>query len=171
MRERYTYEIATSTSDGRWNPTVVRDDTFSRDPRSIARSLLEQWINDHQGRLPGGRVFVYAGSASTDSARIIATVRVRVFRGDLYHREHEPVAVAYLGHAESEFGRSRPLEPRTDPGGSTSTYRMHRVRFRLRLPSPRRTARDGGDGVPVRVIGTAIPQAFGRCSMPPDAAA
>ena len=170
MRERYTYEIATSTPDGRWTSTVIRDDTFSRDPRSIARSLLEQWIIDHQGRLPGGRVFVYGGSASPDSVRIIATVRVRVYRGDLYHHEHEPVAVAYLGHAESEFGRSRPLEPRPDAGGSP--YRMHRARFRLRLPSPRRNEREPDDGAPVRVIGRVLPhQAFAGHSLPPNAAA
>jgi hypothetical protein len=151
MRERYTYDIATSTSDGRWVASLISEDTFSRDPESIARSLLEQWIIDNQGRLPGGRVFVYGGSDRSESVHIMASVRVRVFRGDLHNRGVEPVAVAYLGHAESDYPRSRPPDRGHSPG--EVPHRLQRVRFRLRMPSPRHGDREG-DRRPVRLTGS-----------------
>lgn len=150
MRERYTYDIATSASDGRWIASVIREDTFSRDPESIARSLLEQWIIDNQGRLPGGRVFVYGGADRSDSVYIMASVRVRVFRGAGDNHDVVPVAVAYLGHAESDYPRSRPPDPGQEPGEVPN--RLHRVRFRLRMPSPRHSDREG-DRRPVRLTG------------------
>ena len=148
MRERYTYDIATSTTDGSWTAIVSSEDTFSRDPRSIARSLLEQWIIDNQGRLPGGRVFVYGGSDRSDSAAMMATVRVRVFRGDRGNHDAEPVAVAYLGHAESDYPRSRPSD--RAPDASDLPNRLQRVRLRLRMPAPRHSDREG-DRRPVRL--------------------
>jgi hypothetical protein len=102
MRERYRYEIATSAQNGRWTPAVIRTDTFSRDPESIARGLLEQWIIDHAGRLRGGRVIVYTSATRAESARLLATVRVRVYKAEADDGA-APVAVAYLG----EFDRSR----------------------------------------------------------------
>ena len=169
MRERYTYDIATSTSDGQWKPAVVRDDTFSRDPQSIARSLLEQWIIDHQGRLPGGRVFVYAGAGRPDADRIVATVRVRVYRGDMYHREPVPVAVAYLGHRERDYPRSRNVDRGPDAAGFPS--RLNRVRSRLRLPPPRPGDLEVDDRPPVRALHPRA-QCFGIPSaLPADSAA
>ncbi|MEQ4207900.1 hypothetical protein ABN028_31930 [Actinopolymorpha sp. B17G11] len=138
MRERYTYDIATTTPDGRWLSSVISEDSFSRDPRSIARSLLEQWIIDHQGRLPGGRVYVYGGSDGEEPNNIVATVRVRVYRGDLRNREAQPVAVAYLAHAASDYPRSRSLHRGPDANGSAGS-RLSRVRSRLRFPLPRPT--------------------------------
>jgi hypothetical protein len=137
MRERYTYDIATTTPDGHWLSSVISEDSFSRDPRSIARSLLEQWIINHQGRLPGGRVYVYGGSDGQQPTNIVATVRVRVYRGDLRNRESQPVAVAYLAHAASDYPRPRSLQRGPDADGSGS--RLSRVRSRLRFPLPRPT--------------------------------
>ncbi|WP_020580279.1 hypothetical protein [Actinopolymorpha alba] len=132
MRERFTYEISTSTQDGQWKPAVIRDDTFSRDPESIARSLLEQWIIDHQGRLSGGRVFVFGGSHRETPDHIIATVRVRVYHGDLYTRESQPAAVAYLGHAKSDYPGYR--NAGRGPGTGGPSARRLRGRPRLRMP-------------------------------------
>jgi hypothetical protein len=133
MRERYTYEIATRSQNGSWRIALIHDDTFSRDPESIARSLLEQWIIDHQGKLPGGRVFIYRGQHQL-SDRITPTVRVRVFRGGLQDRENAPVAVAYLGHAERDYPR-----PRQSGRRFVAAYSSHlnRVRSKLRLPPQR----------------------------------
>jgi hypothetical protein len=153
MRERYTYDIATATPDGHWLSSVISEDSFSRDPRSIARSLLEQWIIDHQGRLPGGRVYVYGGSDGQQPTNIVATVRVRVYRGDLRNRESQPVAVAYLAHAASDYPRQRSLHRGPDADGSGS--RLSRVRSRLRFPLPRPTA----DGIPER---RAVAGAYGQ---------
>jgi hypothetical protein len=138
MRERYTYDIATATPDGHWLSSVISEDAFSRDPRSIARSLLEQWIIDHQGRLPGGRVYVYGGSDGQEPDNIVATVRVRVYRGDLRNREAQPVAVAYLAHAASDYPRSRSLHRGPETDGAAGS-RLSRVRSRLRFPVPRPT--------------------------------
>ncbi|HEY8455019.1 MAG TPA: hypothetical protein VIL34_05465 [Actinopolymorphaceae bacterium] len=132
MRERYTYDIAISTPDGQWVSTVIEDATFSRDPRSIARSLLEQWIIDHQGRLPGGRVFVFDGNRA--ATNLVASVRIRVYRGDLHNHDPHPVAIAYLGHAESDYPRPRSL-PRQPHGDGTG--KLSRVRSRLRFPLQR----------------------------------
>lgn len=105
MRERFTYEIA-NWLDGRWNVTLIREGTFSRDAASIARSLLEQWIVGHASELAGGtRVFVYAGRDARRSGpqHLAASVRVRVFAGSLTLRDADPVAVAYLAEARSDY--------------------------------------------------------------------
>ncbi|WP_460518966.1 hypothetical protein [Flindersiella endophytica] len=111
MRERFTYEVAIWVDGcggggrGQWWVTLIREDTFSRDAGSIARSLLEQWIVGHRGQLRGGgRVFVYDGRAAARNRRaapqhLAATVRVRVFSGSLALRDADPVAVAYLAEA------------------------------------------------------------------------
>lgn len=137
MRERYTYEIATRSQDGQWRTALRRDDTFSRDPASIARSLLEQWIIDHQGKLPGGRVFIYRGSHQL-SDRITPSVRVQVFRGALQEREDQPVAVAYLGHAERDYPRNRQSGRRF-----VASYSSHLSRFRSKLRLPPQRPGDG----------------------------
>ncbi len=169
MRERYSYEIATSTSDGRWKSAVVSDDTFSRDPESIARSLLEQWIIDHQGRLPGGRVFVYSGVGRPDADQIVATVRVQVFRGDLHHRDAEPAAVAYLGHAARDYPRPRTVDQRPDTASTSN--RLNRVRSRLRLPQARPGDQEADDHPPERVVVVGRRQHAGRPGPAADSAA
>lgn len=140
MRERYTYEIATRSQDGQWRTAIIRDGTFSRDAQSIARSLLEQWIIDHQGHLPGGRVFIHRGHHQL-SDRITPTVRVRVFRGTRQHREDLPVAVAYLGHAERDYPQARQSGRRFV---AAYTSHLSRVRSKLRLP-PQRLGDEAAD--------------------------
>lgn len=105
MRERYTYEISTSDADDRWKQEVLADDTFSRDPRSVARALLESWVIDNPGKLTGGeRILVrFAEDPGPPSQQITAKVRVRVFRGGLRDHPPHPVAIGYLGHRDRDF--------------------------------------------------------------------
>ena len=135
MRERYRYEIATSAQNGRWTPAVIRTDTFSRDPESIARGLLEQWIIDHAGRLRGGRVIVYTSATRAESARLLATVRVRVHKAGADDGA-APVAVAYLGEFDRS-PRSRDLDRGPHQSATPHQRRRDRMRARLRLPGPR----------------------------------
>jgi hypothetical protein len=105
VRERYTYEISTSESGDRWNQDVLADDTFSRDPRAVARALLESWVIDNPGRVTGGeRILVrHAEDPGHTSEQIAAKVRVRVFRGGLRDHPPHPVAIGYLGHRDRDF--------------------------------------------------------------------
>lgn len=100
MKQRYTYEIAVNEDD-RWKREVLADDTFHREPRAIARSLLEGWVIDNPGRAGGERIIVRdltePDSEEVDG-EVDARVRVRVFRGALREHEPEPVAIGYLGH-------------------------------------------------------------------------
>jgi hypothetical protein len=104
MRERFTYEIA-NWLDGRWNVTLIREDTFSRDAASIARSLLEQWIVGHARELAGGtRVFVYAGR---DAARRSAPKSL-----DRAQEATQPQTATPADRGETEHGRARPERTR-----------------------------------------------------------
>jgi hypothetical protein len=101
MKARFTYEIATSAGDGRWTTEVGRTQTFVRQPREIARSLLELWIMEHRSEVPGGaRVMVYGGL--TRMAPAVAYVRVRLYSGDTIDETARPVAIAYLGERASD---------------------------------------------------------------------
>jgi hypothetical protein len=102
MKTRFTYEIATSEGDGRWTTELGRTQTFVRQPCEIARSLLELWIMEHRGVVPGGaRVMVYASAAHKQPA--VAYVRVRLYRGDAVEETARPVAIAYVGMRASDY--------------------------------------------------------------------
>ncbi|GAB3428430.1 hypothetical protein [Flindersiella endophytica] len=104
MKTRFTYEIATSEGDGRWTTEVGRTQTFVRQPREIARSLLELWILEHRGDVPGGaRVMVYGGLTRVRPP--VAYVRVRIYEDDA--TDARPVAVAYLGERASDYPDNR----------------------------------------------------------------
>jgi hypothetical protein len=121
MRELYTYEISTIERDGLWRLSHIDDETFTRDPKSIARALLERWIIGNHDKLTGGeRILVYGNLNQPE--KIVAKVRIRVYKGGIDGRDQRPVAVAYLGHAESDF---------------PSTRQTGRLRRRLRLPRQR----------------------------------
>lgn len=105
MRERYTYEISVNDDD-RWKQEILADDTFHREPRAIARSLLEGWVIDNPGRAGGERIIVRdltEPGAADANGEVSASVRVRVFRGALREHEPEPVAIGYLGHDEHDL--------------------------------------------------------------------
>jgi hypothetical protein len=103
MRTYYKYKIAILTDD-RWQVTVVQNQNFSRDPRSIARQLLEQWIIGQRGRLPGGRIVVVYGGRYGIPEGIIPTVRVQVYRSGPAGEDGPLAAVAYLGHTIRDYG-------------------------------------------------------------------
>ncbi|GAB3418209.1 hypothetical protein [Flindersiella endophytica] len=103
MKTFYKYKIALLT-EGRWQVTVVEKRNFSRDPRSIARQLLEQWIIGQQGHLPGGRIVVVYGGNDGAPAGIIPTVRVQVYRSGPTGEDGPLTAAAYLGHAMRDYG-------------------------------------------------------------------
>lgn len=113
MKERYTYEIATNRRGGDgWQRAVLRDDTFSRTPASVVRSLLESWIIDHPDQLTGGeRVRVYDAATRTPVDRADGRVRVRVYRGKASDHEAEPAAVGYLALDERDFPNVEPHDP------------------------------------------------------------
>lgn len=112
MKQRYTYEIETSDSSGRWSEAVVRDDVFSRDAMSVARALLENWVIDHPRRLTGGeRILVRDPELHPDADQLRGTIRVRVFRGDLRDHAPKPSAIGYLGHDERDFTSEIPVHP------------------------------------------------------------
>jgi hypothetical protein len=95
MREQYTYEIATSFGNGDWKVIARRTHAFQRKPESIARCLIESWIYEQRGDLPGGtRVMVFGDLTVAEPAA--AYVRVRVHRGFPFRHESRSVAVAYL---------------------------------------------------------------------------
>jgi hypothetical protein len=113
MKERYTYEIATTDHSGAWQQTTLRDDTFSRDPASVARALLESWIIDHPRELTGGeRVRVYSAASRDAPTDMERGVRVKVYRGSLADHESEPAAYGYVSHDERDFRViQRPYDP------------------------------------------------------------
>jgi hypothetical protein len=110
VRQRYTYEISTSASGDRWTQDVLADDTFSRDPRSVARALLESWVIDNPGRVTGGeRILVrFAEDPGPVAEHVTAKVRVRVFRGGLRDHPPHPVAIGYLGHRDRDYAEEEP---------------------------------------------------------------
>jgi hypothetical protein len=100
MTTLYTYEFATFV-DGRWQPTMHAAKEFSRDPQSVARGLLEQWIIGRSRRLPGGGRVVVHGRRCPRRA-VDGAVRVRVYSGRLGGARLPaagPVATAYLTRA------------------------------------------------------------------------
>jgi hypothetical protein len=104
MKTFYKYKIAVLT-EGRWQVTVVEKRNFTRDPRSIARQLLEQWIIGQRGRpLPGGRIVVVYGANDGAPAGITATVRVQVYASGPAGEDGPMAAAAYLGHAVRDYG-------------------------------------------------------------------
>lgn len=121
MRELYRYEIRTIERDGLWKQVHSDHETFTRDPKSIARALLERWIIGNRDKLTGGeRILVY--SRFIHPSDIAAKVQVRVYRSGGGPENRRPIAVAYLGHMDRDF-------PPVRPAG--------RLRRRLRLPRPR----------------------------------
>jgi hypothetical protein len=131
MRTRFTYEIATCEGDGRWATQVGRTQTFVRQPREIARSLLELWILEHRGEVPGGaRVMVYGGL--TRVAPAVAYVRVRLYSGDTIDEAARPVAVAYLAERASDY-----------PAERIGLVRRWRLALEYRRHLARRHSRDG----------------------------
>ncbi|MFD2079310.1 hypothetical protein SAMN05421678_11536 [Actinopolymorpha cephalotaxi] len=150
MRELYTYEIASTTPEGRWTPVVIRTGWFSRDPESIARGLMESWILDYRGRLTSGQIYAFGKPERANSARLVASVRVRVFRGgDVDVSTAKPVAIALLGRPD--LSRQRDRHPGGTAGGGsppaeeTDPNRRPRVRDRLRLPRARPEEEHPGD--------------------------
>lgn len=144
MRELYTYEIASTTPEGRWTPVVIRTGWFSRDPESIARGLLESWVLDYRGRLISGQIYAFGKPERASSARLVASVRVRVFKGrDVDVSTAKPIAIALLGRPDVGRPRDRhlgggpPATQRTDQAQLTDSSRRQRVRARLRLPRAR----------------------------------
>lgn len=103
MRGRYSYRIQMRGRDGRWNAGIAREDSFVRDPRAIARSLLERWVIDHPGRAKGG-LRILATDAIDEPEYFHAAVRVQVFRGSLREHPRGPAAAAYLGYDVEEPG-------------------------------------------------------------------
>lgn len=104
MRNRFAYHIEVSRGDGKWRLIARRSDLFSRDPKSIARSILEQWIIGHPERVKGGeRISVYGPRAAPHLDNGGATVRVTVFRDAHAGNTRVLAAVAYLGHDERDY--------------------------------------------------------------------
>lgn len=137
MRELYTYEIASTTPEGRWTPVVIRTGWFSRDPESIARGLLESWILDYRGRLVSGQIYAFGKPERANSARLVASVRVRVFKGgDVDVSTAKPVAIALLGRPDLSRSRDRDLGG-GPPVTQLTDSRRQRVRAKLRLPRAR----------------------------------
>ncbi|MET9022151.1 hypothetical protein ABZV93_19425 [Actinopolymorpha sp. NPDC004070] len=138
MRELYTYEIASTTPEGRWTPVVIRTGWFSRDPESIARGLMESWILDYRGRLTSGQIYAFGKPERANSARLVASVRVRVFKGaDVDVSTAKPVAIALLGRPDLSRPRDRDLGGGPPATELTDSGRRHGVRARLRLPKAR----------------------------------
>lgn len=160
MRERYTYEISTSESGDRWKQDVLADDTFSRDPRAVARALLESWVIDNPGRVTGGeRILVRnAEDPGHASEQIAAKVRVRVFRGGLRDHPPHPVAIGYLGHRDRDFpvdAEPNPLDQLKAKGRELASHE----RVRKAREVARKAAKDprvgvgAGAGVLALIIG------------------
>lgn len=122
MRELYRYEISIIEHDGLWKMAFSDHETFTRDPKSIARALLERWIIGNRDKLTGGdRILVFGRFVHPRD--IVAKVQVQVYRAGLDQENRRPVAVAYLGHSERDF--------------PTSVRPTGRLRRRLRFPRPR----------------------------------
>ncbi|GAB3424401.1 hypothetical protein [Flindersiella endophytica] len=102
----YTYELATLV-DGHWQTTIHAEREFTRDPRSIARGLLEQWIIGRAQHLPGGGRVVVCGRRRPDRQCANASVRVRVYPGRLDGHTPGPAATAYLTRGAQESGHRR----------------------------------------------------------------
>lgn len=129
MRELYRYEIFTIENDGLWKTAFSDHETFTRDPKSIARALLERWIIGNRDKLTGGeRILVYGRFIHPRD--IEAKVQVRVYRVGSAPENRRPIAVAYLGHSERDF--------------PTPVRSAGRLRRRLRMPRPR-TSDAGAD--------------------------
>lgn len=104
MRERYTYEIATDERDGEWKRVIRREDTFSRDPASIVRALLENWVIEHPDELSGGeRIHITHPRRRIVAEPVGARVRVRLYSGSLHQHAPEPIGVGFLGHDARDF--------------------------------------------------------------------
>lgn len=113
MRERYTYEIATDERDGEWQRVIRREDTFSRDPASIVRALLENWVIEHPDELRGGeRIKITHPRRRIVVEPVGAKVRVRLFSGGLHQHAPEPIGVGFLGHDDRDFQVPEPGEGR-----------------------------------------------------------
>jgi hypothetical protein len=126
MRERYTFEIATRDQEGLWKVVVRQDETFMRSPDDIARALVERWIIGNRRHLTGGeRIIVRHPHVDSRRGDQHMKVRVRVFKGGLDSHAPGPVAIAYLGHNESDYPTARPVGPR---GGLLSRLRLPRQR-------------------------------------------
>lgn len=106
MRAHYAYEIATRGDNGGWRVVMSSWGIFTRDPRATARSLLERWINDHLGQLPGGRVYVFECPKDPEPAGIVGDVRVRIYNNPAAAGSR-PLAAAYLGHHERDDANRR----------------------------------------------------------------
>lgn len=127
MRERYTYEISTAR-DGYWRQVDFDDGMFSRDPASIVRALLENWVIEHPDTLSGGeRIHIThprrrSVSDVPDPDSGAAKVRVRIYRGARAGHQADPAGVGYLGHDARDFGAPSPA------GESTAMERWQQVR-------------------------------------------
>lgn len=107
MRERYTYEIATDGQNGEWKRVIRREDTFSRDPASIVRALLENWVIEHPDELGGGeRIHITHPRRRVVPEPNSAKVRVRLFAGALHQHRPEPVGIGFLAHDDRDFASS-----------------------------------------------------------------
>lgn len=149
MKERYTYEIATNRDGAGWHQTALRDDTFSRDPTSVARALLESWIIDHPGELTGGeRIRVYDVTSRHAPGDGAGRVRVRVYRGPLKTHEADPAAYGFLGHDERDF---RVVATQYDPAD-----RWRRMRASARKVATDRRVGTGAAALVTLLLGYAV---------------
>lgn len=115
MRNRYTYLIEINRGDGTWRLSRRASQLFSRDPKSVARAILEQWIIGHPDQVRGGeRISVHGPAAAPHLENPGASVRVTVL-DQADDESAVPVAVAYLGHDERDLG---------SPRRSTATVRL-----------------------------------------------
>lgn len=97
MKAYYGYDIARRDQTHRWQVVASGQGVSTRDPQSTARSVIERWINDHLGQLPGGQVFVFGRPKTTEPKGITASARVRIY--STHPPQGPPIqAVAYIGH-------------------------------------------------------------------------
>jgi hypothetical protein len=100
MSESFTYHVDVSNYDAKWR-TLIIDQTRStlseRDPKDVARAILEDWIVDHPGDVGGAeRVEVHGDNVEHYPDDLVSHVRVWIFRGPVNAHEAYPAAAAYL---------------------------------------------------------------------------
>jgi hypothetical protein len=100
VADRYVYVIAVSDFDGKWRDVQVtqsRQTLQGRQPRAIARAILEDWVVDNPDQLAGGeRMQVYGGNSHDYPPDEYAHVRVLIYPGTLANHDVDPAAAAYL---------------------------------------------------------------------------
>jgi hypothetical protein len=106
MTTHYFYEIASRDETNHWQVVTTDRVASTRDPQSTARSVIERWINDQHGQLPGGQVFIFNHPKTTEPNDITASTRVRIYTT---HPPHKSciLAAAYIGHHNHSDARQQ----------------------------------------------------------------